>query len=96
MAGDDFKPDKTKFLASKRPLLYSINVQTAIILMLALHLCLLSPFPTSKAENVTLNFLHDFIYQLLDRVQVISFDKQYLVLSFRWPMQIFHLLFFLD
>ena len=61
-------------LGSKWPLLYSVDVQTALMFLCTIWLSLLAPFPISGEENEQVNFVHDFVYGLLDQVQV-HFDK---------------------
>jgi hypothetical protein len=55
---------------SYRPFLYSVDVQTSLIFFFTVILSLLAPFPDTVHEIEQLNFIHEAIYEQLDRVQV--------------------------
>jgi hypothetical protein len=56
--------------SSKWPLLYSVDIQCILVFLCTVYVSFVSPFPTSLAENEHLNFIHDYIYDRIDRFQV--------------------------
>ena len=61
---------KTLNRPTNRPFLYSVNVQTVLMYLCTVFVILMAPFPISTHENDHLNFIHDFVYEQLDRIQV--------------------------
>lgn len=61
---------KSSASSPKWPFLYSVDIQTSFMYLLTVYVSLLAPFPDSSQENEHLNFIHDFLYNQLDRVQV--------------------------
>lgn len=61
---------KLNIKSTKWPLIYSVAIQTNLMYLLTVYVSLLAPFSDSLQENDHLNFIHDALYEQLDRVQV--------------------------
>lgn len=71
IANSEVEKNYKRFVfGSKWPLLYSVDIQTALMFLCTIWVSLLAPFPISGEENEQVNFVHDFVYGLLDHVQV--------------------------
>ena len=77
--------EQSKSSTSKWPLLYSVEIQTSLMYLLTVYVSLLAPFPDSPQENEHLNFIYDFIYEKLERVQVkfLSFCSDFILFLYQ-------------